>query len=91
VQPSSCPSPQKSCRNGEVATLLFDTGMRPDELHRMEWEYITWTNGEEKPKNTLLALIPHVQEIGVACGRDIAFAFVDGAIQRGPHIFLAFL
>jgi integrase len=30
---------------GEVATLLFDTGMRPDELHRMEWEYITWTNG----------------------------------------------
>jgi integrase len=29
----------------DVATLLFDTGMRPDELHRMRWEHITWANG----------------------------------------------
>ena len=29
----------------DVATLLVDTGMRPDELHRMQWEYISWTNG----------------------------------------------
>jgi len=28
-----------------MATLLFDTGMRPDELHRMRWEDITWANG----------------------------------------------
>ena len=27
----------------EVATLLFDTGMRPDELHRMQWQEITWS------------------------------------------------
>jgi integrase len=27
----------------DVATLLFDTGMRPDELHRMQWQEITWT------------------------------------------------
>jgi integrase len=29
----------------EVATVLVDTGVRPDELHRMAWEHITWTNG----------------------------------------------
>jgi integrase len=29
----------------DVATLLFDTGMRPDELHRMRWEYVTWASG----------------------------------------------
>jgi len=29
----------------EVATLLVDTGVRPDELHRMTWEHITWANG----------------------------------------------
>jgi integrase len=25
-----------------VATVLFDTGLRPDELHRMQWQEITW-------------------------------------------------
>jgi integrase len=29
----------------EVATVLFDTGMRPDELHRMQWENVTWNSG----------------------------------------------
>jgi integrase len=29
----------------EVATVLFDTGMRPDELHRMQWENVTWKSG----------------------------------------------
>jgi integrase len=29
----------------EVATVLFDTGMRSDELHRMCWENIFWTGG----------------------------------------------
>ena len=28
-----------------VATILFDTGMRPDELHRLRWEDITFANG----------------------------------------------
>jgi len=28
----------------EVATVLFDTGMRPDELHRLCWEHITWSS-----------------------------------------------
>ena len=30
---------------GAVATVLADTGLRPDECHRMRWEEITWTNG----------------------------------------------
>jgi integrase len=28
-----------------VATVLFDTGMRPDEAFRLRWEAITWVNG----------------------------------------------
>jgi integrase len=28
-----------------VATVLADTGMRPDECYRMRWEDITWVNG----------------------------------------------
>jgi integrase len=29
----------------EVATVLHDTGLRPDECHRLEWSDITFTNG----------------------------------------------
>ncbi len=28
-----------------VATVLADTGLRPDECHRLRWEDITWANG----------------------------------------------
>jgi len=28
-----------------VATILFDTGMRPDELYRLRWEDVTFVNG----------------------------------------------
>src|SRR5438874_2225859 len=28
-----------------VATVLADTGLRPDECHRLRWEDITWING----------------------------------------------
>ena len=28
-----------------VAAVLADTGIRPDECHRMRWEDITWVNG----------------------------------------------
>jgi integrase len=30
---------------GDVATVLADTGMRPDECYRLGWEEITWANG----------------------------------------------
>jgi integrase len=28
-----------------IATVLADTGMRPEECYRLQWEYITWVNG----------------------------------------------
>jgi integrase len=30
---------------GAIATLLVDSGMRPEECYRLRWESITWTNG----------------------------------------------
>ena len=30
---------------GDVATVLADTGMRPDECYRLRWEHVTWLNG----------------------------------------------
>ena len=29
----------------DVATVLADTGMRPDECYRLRWENVTWVNG----------------------------------------------
>jgi integrase len=28
-----------------IAAVLADTGMRPEECYRLQWEYITWVNG----------------------------------------------
>lgn len=36
-----------------VATILADTGMRPEECYRLRWETITWTNGRN---GTLLVI-----------------------------------
>ena len=30
----------------DVATVLIDTGMRPEENSRLRWESISWTNGQ---------------------------------------------
>jgi integrase len=35
-------APEQLC---SVATVLVDTGMRPEECFRLRWESITWTNG----------------------------------------------
>jgi integrase len=29
----------------DVSVVLFDTGMRPEECHRMRWEHINWAGG----------------------------------------------
>jgi len=29
----------------DVSLLLFDTGMRPEECHRMRWEFVNWNGG----------------------------------------------
>ena len=53
------------------------------------------TNSRKKscrhsPRIPLLSFIPHVQEVGVAGRGHVPPAFVDGAIQGGSHVFLAF-
>src|SRR5664280_688468 len=30
---------------GAIATLLVDSGIRPEECYRLRWESVTWTNG----------------------------------------------
>jgi integrase len=30
---------------GSVVSILIDTGMRPDECYRLQWESVTWNNG----------------------------------------------
>jgi integrase len=37
---AAAPEPLRS-----IATVLFDTGMRPDESYRLRWETIAWTAG----------------------------------------------
>jgi integrase len=36
-----------ACREPLVslATVLVDTGMRPEECYRLQWEYVSWDNG----------------------------------------------
>jgi integrase len=57
----------------EVATVLADTGLRPDECHRMKWEEITWlngrngtllvTHGKTKAARRVLPLTPRVRSV----------------------------
>lgn len=55
----------------DVATVLFDTGMRPDELHRMQWQEISWphekrrgmilvTRGKTQAARRLIPMTPRV-------------------------------
>jgi integrase len=37
---AAAPEPMAS-----IATVLSDTGMRPEECYRMTWEFVTWLNG----------------------------------------------
>jgi integrase len=30
-----------------LAMVLADSGMRPEECYRLEWQYVTWTNGRQ--------------------------------------------
>jgi integrase len=37
----------------DVSVVLFDTGMRPEECHRMRWENVAWVNGRHGTIRTL--------------------------------------
>jgi integrase len=39
--------------NGYFQVVLFDTGMRPEECHRMRWENLAWVNGRHGTIRTL--------------------------------------
>lgn len=32
-------------RMADIATVLIDTGMRPEENYRLRWDYVNWDNG----------------------------------------------
>jgi integrase len=58
---------------GEVAITLNDTGLRPDECHRMRWENIAWcdgrngrllvTEGKTPAARRLLPLTPRLRSV----------------------------
>lgn len=57
----------------DVATVLLDTGLRPEECNRLLWEFISWdkgqngallvTHGKTKAARRLLPLTPRVRGI----------------------------
>jgi len=57
----------------EVATVLADTGLRPEECHRLRWESITWINGRNgtllltrgktKAARRMLPMTPRVRSL----------------------------
>jgi integrase len=57
----------------EVATVLVDTGLRPEECHRLVWDAITWANGRNgtllvthgktKAARRLLPMSPRVRSL----------------------------
>ena len=44
---------------GQIAAVLVDTGLRPDECFRLRWENLTWVNGRN---GTLL--VTHGKTLG---------------------------
>ena len=57
----------------DVSAVLFDTGMRPEECHRLRWEHIAWINGRHgsvriafgktKAARRTLPMTPRVRQI----------------------------
>jgi integrase len=57
----------------EVSAVLFDTGMRPEECHRLRWEHIAWVNrrhgtvriafGKTKAARRTLPMTPRIRQI----------------------------
>jgi integrase len=57
----------------EVATVLVDTGLRPEECYRLGWEFITWetgrngtlmnTHGKTKAARRMLPMTPRVRSL----------------------------
>jgi integrase len=56
-----------------IVTVLIDTGMRPDECFRLQWESVTWANGrygtvlvthgKTKAARRILPMTPRVRAV----------------------------
>jgi len=83
----------------DVAITLNDTGLRPDECHRLRWENITWINGRNgtllvtegktAAARRSLPLTPRLRSIlegrWIAAGRPLE-GFVWPAATKSGHI-----
>jgi integrase len=83
----------------EIATVLVDTGLRPEECYRLLWDSITWANGRNgtllvthgktKAARRVLPMTPRVRETletrWQACGRPLE-GFIWPAPTRSGHI-----
>ena len=77
----------------EVATVLLDSGLRPEECHRLLWESVTWVNGRHgtflvthgktKAARRMLPMTPRVRALldarWEAAGRPL-----DGWVWPAP-------
>jgi integrase len=83
----------------EIATVLVDTGLRPEECYRLLWDSITWVNGRNgtllvthgktKAARRVLPMTPRVRHIletrWDACGRRLE-GYVWPAPTQSGHI-----
>ena len=80
-----------------VATVLADTGLRPDECHRLRWEEISWANGRNgnllvtrgktAAARRVLPMAPRVRRVlesrRIASGRPSQVGFGALPLKRG--------
>jgi integrase len=83
----------------EVATVLIDTGLRPEECYRLTWDSITWVNGRNgtllvthgktKAARRMLPLSPRVRSLlesrWEAAGKPLE-GFVWPAPTKSEHL-----
>jgi integrase len=83
----------------EIATVLVDTGLRPEECYRLLWDSITWVNGRNgtllvthgktKAARRVLPMTPRVRHVletrWEACGRP-SEGYVWPASTTSGHV-----
>jgi integrase len=82
-----------------VAPVLADTGMRPEECYRLQWEYVTWvsgrngsllvTHGKTAAARRVLPMTPrvrHILETRWSAQRKPAEGYVWPAPSKSGHM-----
>ena len=65
----------------DVSVVLFGTGMRPEECHRLRWEEITWDGG----RNGLLLIAKGKTKRRGVCFRSVLEFGLSSRIAGGPR------